>query len=259
MKYIQLKGFFVTSIIYIISINNILAAYPPNYEVALKLFKEKKYEESLTKIREVFDSYRKSLEFRLLAASNYIELNNLENAMAHLKYAKQDHPNSYEVNILMSEIFNRLNQYENSIKILNQASQNIIDINQKKIIFFQLAKTYYLLKNYNLARKNLETLIAQYPDFDSAIYLDGLIYLNQNNLEFAEIRFRSLLSLKKLDLEIQKKTYNNLGVIYLKNSLKYPKESSEFKENSKIAKQYFDMSLKLDPQYTIAKKNIEEY
>lgn len=256
MKAIQIKSFLII-FIYISFINRILGAYPPNYDIALKLFQERKYEESLNKIREVFDNYKNSLEFRLLAASNYIELNNLENAMAHLKYANRDHPNSYEVYILMSEIFNKMNQFDNSIRILMNASQNFKETNQRKLVSLQLAKTYYLLKDYSLARKNLETLIAQYPDFDFAIYLDGLIYLNQNNIEFAELRFRSLLSLKKLNPEIQKRTYNNLGVIYLQYSSQYPRESIKYKENLKIAKHYFDKALKLDPNYLVAKKNLE--
>jgi len=52
-------------LINIIFVGNILSAYPPNYESAMELFMNQKYEESLNKIREVFDNYRNSLEFRL--------------------------------------------------------------------------------------------------------------------------------------------------------------------------------------------------
>lgn len=256
MKAIQLKYYFAILFIYLFSINKILGAFPPNYEVALKLFQEKKYEESLNKIREVFDNHRNSLELRLLAASNYIEINNYENAIAHLRYAIQDHPNSYEAYLLLSEVYNQINQYQNSILFLTKASQVLKANHERKIILYQLAKTYYLAKDWKNAKKIIENLIAIAPDYDLAIYLDGLIYLNQKNYELAEFRFKSLLSLKNLNQELKKRIYNNLGVIRLSTANQYSKDSNDYKDTIKEAKEYFMKALNLDPDYEIANQNL---
>ncbi|MFN3603624.1 MAG: tetratricopeptide repeat protein [Leptonema sp. (in: bacteria)] len=259
MKIISIRLYIIIFFSYLVFINRILAAYPPNYEEALGLFKEKKYEESLNKIREVFDNYKNSLEFRLLAASNYLELKNFPNALAHLKYASQDHPNSYEVYILMSEVYNASEQYQNSLQILNMANQIFKEENQKKLIFFQFAKTYYLMANNSQSRKYIENMIARFPSFAPAIYLDGILYLKEKNYELAEFRFKSLLSLKNLDPDLKKRVYNNLGFIYSINLVKLPDASKEYKENFKLAKEYFKMATQIDPNYSIAKQNLEKY
>lgn len=253
---IQFKLYFTSVFIYLFFISKILGAFPPNYEIALKLFQEKKYEESLNKIREVFDLHRNSLELRLLAASNYIELNKLENALAHLRYALQDHPNSYEVYLLLSEVYNQTNQYQNSILLLTKAFQILKENQEKKIMLYQIAKTYYLAKDWKNAKKSIENLIAIAPDYDLAIYLDGLIYLNQKNYELAEFRFKSLLSLKNLEPELKKRIYNNLGVIRFNSANQFLKDSNDYKESIKEAKEYFMKALNLDPDYEIANQNI---
>jgi len=233
-------------LINILFVGNILSAYPPNYESAMESFMNQKYEESLNKIREVFDNYKNSLEFRLLAAANYIELNNYDNALAHLRYAMNDHPDSYEVSILMSEVYIRKKQFNNATNLLYQAYNQFKNDKQKDIqIRYQIAKASYFAKNYQAARKQLETIIAQNPTFMPAFYLDGLIYLQQNNYELAQFRFNAITSLKEVDKDLLKKVYNNLGVL----------QELAAKNNQEAIK-YYKKALSIDPNYDIAKSNL---
>jgi len=232
--------------VYILFVGNILSAYPPNYESAMELFINQKYEESLNKIREVFDNYKNSLEFRLLAAANYIELNNYDSALAHLKYAMSDHPDSYEVYILMSEVYIRKKQFNNATNLLYQAYNQFKNDKQKDIqIRYQIAKASYFAKNYQLARKQLETIIAQNPTFMPAFYLDGLIYLIQNNYELAQFRFNAITSLKEADKDLLKRVYNNLGVLQEITT-----------KNNQQAMKYYKKALSIDPNYELAKSNL---
>lgn len=257
MRFIYSKTY-IMLLIYLLIVGKILSAYPPNYEEALELFKQSKYEDSLIKIREVFDNYRNSLEFRLLAASNYIELEDYNSALAHLKYASQDHPNAYEVYLLMSEVYLKNKQFNKSLNILYNAYEQFKTDKQKdSAIRFQIAKVFYLSNNLNASRKQLEIIIAQNPTYVPAFYLDGVIYLLQKNYDLAEFRFNAILSLKDLDKSLLKKVYNNLGYIkeiQAKNFLVNSKEYSEYLNESK---NYYKKALELDYSYQIAKMNLE--
>ncbi|GIX42175.1 MAG: hypothetical protein KatS3mg129_1908 [Leptospiraceae bacterium] len=262
MKVLKIKKF-ILIMIYILFVGKILSAYPPNYENALELFKNHKYEESLNKIREVFDNYKNSLEFRLLAASNYIELNDYNSALAHLKYALEDHPNSHEVYILISEVNLRKKQYNTALNILYKAYEQFkLDKEKETLIRLQIAKIFYISQNYRAARKQLETIIAQNPTYAPAFYLDGIIYLIQKNYDLAEFRFNAILSLKKVDNNLMKKVYNNLGFIKEIQSKNYNQESLEYLDLTKEAIKFYKDALKIDSEYQIAKTNllrIEKY
>lgn len=244
-------------LVYFLFINKILSAYPPNYEESLELFRQKKYEESLQKIREVFDNYRTSLEFRLLAASNYLELNDIPKALAHLNYAQMDHPNSWEIVLLLSEAYIRNHQYNIALKILYTGLENFK--NEKKIhnlLRYQLAKTFFSMNKYEKARQQLEYIIYNDPYNDKALFLDGVIYILQKNYELAEFRLKSILHVSNLDVDMIAKVYNNLGVI---KEIYYNQmgDNSVLRDNlKKEALSYYNRAVELNTNYTVAKENL---
>ncbi len=247
------KNIIIVFLIYVTYVGKILSAYPPNYEEALKLFQEKKYEESLNKIREVFDNYKNSLEFRLLAASNYIELKDYNNALAHLKYALVDHPDSVEVYILMSEVDLKINQISNSLNILYKAYEQFKqDKIKTHLIRYQIARIFYFTKKFEKSRQQLEILIAENPYNYNALFLDGIIYLQEKNYELSEFRLKSITTLKKVDPETLKKVYNNLGFIQEIYALN--QEKPDIYRNN--ARNYYKKSLEIDPHYVYAINNL---
>ncbi|MCS7205194.1 MAG: tetratricopeptide repeat protein [Leptospiraceae bacterium] len=242
---------------FMIFINNLLSSYPPNYEDALKLFQKKEYEASLYKIREVFDSYRNSLEFRLLAASNYLELKDYKNALAHLKYASIDHPNSVEVMILFADVYNQMGQWNQALQALEKAmSLAKQDKTKEKHLRYYYAKTFYYSKNYERAKKITEALIAEDSNFLEALYLDALIYLAKKNFELAEFRFRTILSHSKIEKDLARSIYNNLGYIQEVYAQNQPKNSKEKNSFLREAKRYYELALQIQNDYSIAQDNL---
>ncbi len=233
-----------------------LFAFPPNYEEALDLFYRKNYTQSLQKIREVFDNYRNSLEFRLLAASNYLELNDLYNSKRHLDYALQDGLNDIKIFILYSEILSRNKNINESFFKIQQGLQNPnLIIENKNLLMYFLARLYFVNNDYNGARKVIEQIVSVSPNYIPALYLDGLIYLIQKNYDFAEVRFKSILLLESHNLEFDKKIYNNLGFIYEQKAYKFERNSNEYKKNLNLATKYYELAYVLDPEYEVAKIN----
>lgn len=243
--------------IYFLFVSKILSAYPPNYEESLELFKQGKHEESLQKIREVFDNYKNSLEFRLLAASNYIELKDMQKALAHLNYAQIDHPNSWEVYILMSEIYIKNNQPNLALKVLYAGIEKFNSDKKINHLFrYQIAKSFYTSNNYAKARQQLEYIISNEPANEKALYLDALIYMIQNNYELAEFRFKSLLYTSPNDKIILAKVYNNLGVIKELSFKQQPENSITKLDLKKEAINYYNKALEIESNYILAKDNL---
>ncbi len=256
LKYIHCKRL-IFILLYFLFIGKILSAYPPNYEESLKLFRQNRYEESLQKIREVFDDYKNSLEFRLLAASNYLELNDINKALAHLNYAQMDHPNSWEVPILLSEVYIKNKQPNLALRVLYPSIEKFKNDKKLNNLFrYQIAKSFFVMNNFEKARQQLEFIISNDPTNGNALFLDGLMYFLQNNYELAEFRFKSILYLSNIDRELLLKVYNNLGVIKEIGFKKLPENSILRADFKKEAMNYYNKALEIESNYPIAKENL---
>lgn len=237
----------------------VFSSYPPNYMEALQLFEKNRFEESLQKIREVFHDHSTSLELRLLAAANYLQLKDYKNAMAHLRYAQKDHPYALEVPLLMAEVFMANQQYQEALKLLGKVSGNTKDTSKALHIRYLIAKAYYHQRNFARSKQILEAILSDDPNYLEAIYLDGLIYLQQRKYDLAEFRWKGLLSHPKVTVPLLVLVYNNLGYVKEIQVSKVPETTQEYKTNIEEAKKYYEFAHKLDPGYPVAQQNRERW
>lgn len=184
--------------------------YPPHYEEALLQYHKGRYEDSLETIRSVFDNYRTSRELRMLAAANYIHLNNYSSAEAHLTTALRDHPASHEIYAMLASMYRTQGDYNKSVKMVQKAVDGDADnvgYNLEKV------RILYLMKKYDDARGVLERILSAHADSSEAVYLDGLIFMRQGRWDNAVFRFRQALKLIRNPGHVNflADLYNNLG------------------------------------------------
>lgn len=239
---------FLNALIFFISP---LLAVPPEYAEALKLYRSGQYDQSLELIRSVFDANRGSLELRMLAAANHHRLGNRDSAMAHMMYAMKEHPDQPGPGLYLAALQREKGDTARALELMRRTAGRFPD---EHWVRYELAATFFELKKYADARRQLEAIIAKNPNFFPAIYLDGLIYLVEGSYETADFRFKNALRIKMIDKEWTKRLYNNLGIVNEKLAETNPAQKEE---KLNLARQYYRKALQLDGEYAIAKSNLE--
>ena len=179
------------------------------YDEALKLYINSKYNESLVKIRSIIDSNKKSLDLRILAAQDYIALNQLSTAYSHIITALQFHPHNIGAVLYQLKILRLQSKFNKALNIANSEAHFLKNSPELNL---EIAIIYYELNNKPYARDYIQKTLATDPSNYHAIYLDGLIYLKDKQVDIAEFRFRNALALKPIDKNLLIALYNNLAL-----------------------------------------------
>jgi len=202
--------FFIFFLSVILSLPVVGQNYPDGYTEALEAFQRKDYNASLESVRSYFDPASKSYEFRMLAASNYMNLGNYETAITHLSYCRTENPLRAEPLLLTAVALRKSgNLYGAAREIIqgiNRYPQNV----QFRI---EMARVYFLLSKFPEARAQLDVALKLHPNHLHAMYLDGLIFIKQGRYEEAEFRLKNVLGMKSLSVSLLPPLHNNLGLV----------------------------------------------
>ena len=228
----------------------------PEYSEALKKYQAGQYEESLNLIRSVFDANRKSQRLRMLAAANYLAQGNIQSAKDHLLFCIQDHPKSAAPRALLASLYRQQGNPQKSLKIAAQAIRQTGDSPGLRL---ELASSYLALRNYKAAHAHLARAVALDPESFHAIYIDGLVYLAEGNLDNAEFRFRNALELPVPGKSTLAALYSNLGYVIEK---KADRTKAEGKTNRAMlsyseARRLYKQALEILPAYKKAASHLK--
>ena len=201
---------------------NIEGEEPKEYRQALDFYLKAKFQDSLEKIRSIFEEHKNRMSLRILAAANYIALGKSSQAMSHIQAARRIHPQRFEPRLFYIRILRAQKKYYEAIAAARRAIQ---DIGEAPGLFLEIAAVYYELQSYPKARAQLQRALELDPQNYYAFYLDGLLFLQEGRYELAEFRLRNALALKPKHKEDLKLVYNNLALALEKKRGKSGKKS----------------------------------
>ena len=220
----------------------------PRYKEAVQLFQQGKHEDSLEAIRSVFDDYKSSYEFRMLAAANYLEQGQYDSAVSHLRYCMKDHPDRAEPHALLAAVYRRSGQPKKALAHIRDVIRKYPDSIQ---IRWEAALSYMALESVAPARTHVSKILSSDPNHFGALYLDGVLYLKAGDLENAEFRLRNAARIGTSDKNLQFGLLNNLGLTlsllaartdgsrrdaYLEQAREYLEKASELRPNDPALK-----------------------
>lgn len=237
-------------------VSAVFAEAPAGYSEALSLYTKGKYEESLAKIRSIFDENKTSLHLRLLAAANHMRAGRGNDGWAHLVYATKDHPDQAGPMAFMAAYFRKQGQTGEAIAWIGRA----IATDPKSTLYkMEAARIYYKAGQYAQARKFTDEVLSQSPGHQEALALDALIFLRQGNPSDAVFRFRQALKQPATSKTALSNVYNNMGVALRKSAEVLDKSGSpgEAAARRTEAVEMFIKALELNPENTFAKANKE--
>ena len=222
----------------------LFAELPPRYGEALKAYDAGKYEESLEIIRSVFDDYKSSYEFRMLAAADYYHLGNLNSAMAHLDYARKDHPERVDLRLMTAGILRSSGLFTKALEVLKEPG---VPVAETRPLQMEEARIHYVRKNYAGAARVAREILAADPNYFDAVVLEGLLFIQEKKWDAAEFRFRHALRLPHRAGRERAMILNNLGFVLEKEAVALPAgEGERSRSMQQKAAEYFDRALQED-------------
>ena len=184
--------------------------FPSGYDDALKQFQQKKYDNSLEIIRLNFQPESQSYEFRMLAAANYLNLANHQQALQHLNFCRREHTDRSEPITLTAVILRKSgNLYGAAREIIAGLARFPDDVPLR----MEMSRVYFLLGKYPQARLQLDLILKSDPYNIHAIYLDGLIFIKERRFDEAEFRLSNVLGMKAVPFYLLPSLHNNLGFV----------------------------------------------
>jgi predicted Zn-dependent protease len=229
---------------------------PAWYAEALSLYNQKKYNESLEKVRAVFEEFSGSYYLRMLAAANHLGLGNFDGALAHLRAAEKLFPERFEIQMMNASVFRAAGKPNQAISSLQKA----LSLNgPAQKIRLEEARIYYENSQFAKARTETEALLAADAKNSEAIYIDALIFARQSKWESAEFRFRQLLQMGGLPAVYSADLYNNLGYTLENISIQNRKAGNAEEANryKTEAVSFYKKTLQTDAGHLSAKANLE--
>lgn len=193
----------------------LLAEAPQGYSEALGLYGQGKYEESLAKVRSIFDANRGSLHIRMLAAANHARMGRFQDAATHLQYAVKDHPDSAPAFAMLAAVYRRTGNFGDAQALIGKA----VALDGKNLDYrMESARIYYKSGAYAQARRVIGEILAQQSTHQEALALEGIILLQQGDAETAAFRLRHALMQKGGSKAFVSDIYNNMAVALRKNA-----------------------------------------
>ncbi len=228
----------------------------PGYTDALSLYSSGKFNDSLEKVREIFATHSGAYELRLLAAANYNKLGDFNSAVAHLNYSIQDYPARYEPRLILAGILRKQKLYSRAIYMARSA---LPLTNDKLPLQMEVARSFYLARNYPAAQKTVDDIIALDVNYFEAIYMDGLLYLRKNKFESAEFRLKQALQYAPINSPVRDDLMNNLGYSIEQNAIVALKNGDAQKATAMFqeAVKYYKDALRLNKNNARASFNLK--
>lgn len=228
--------------------------FPPKYEEALKIYNGGNYEKSLEVIRSVFDDYKQSHEFRMLAAANYYKLGNTSSAIAHLEFCEKDHPDMIPVKIMLAGIQRESGLYTAALATLKRGldqSPGNVDLLLEEV------KVQYKRGSLGQAKRTNEMVLSKDPNNFGAVVNEGILFLKAGKYEASEFRFRQALQIPHRAGKERASVLNNLAYSIIKQILVGKVTDPARREEMKVeAISLLEKAAKEDPALSNARENM---
>ncbi|MGL4369133.1 MAG: tetratricopeptide repeat protein [Spirochaetota bacterium] len=186
-----------------------------DYNQALELFKQAKYQESLTAVAGSLDVAKdndpasENYQLRFLAAHNHRKLGNTVSAAAHFQKCAEIKPGASEPLIELSFIMIDTGKYKESIAF----ARKVISLDAKNATgYYLLGLSLYKQGAYWGAKESLEKALALDPEMYTAWNTQGLVLMALKKYPDANTAFSAALAMNPGTAEI----LNNLAVSYAK-------------------------------------------
>ncbi|MCX7678754.1 MAG: tetratricopeptide repeat protein [Spirochaetes bacterium] len=232
------KGLLIIFPVYIFLSKAVFASY----EDALKLFDEKKFQESLKLIAAELDVKKDSdpsspnYKLRFLAAHNHWKLGNYEPSLLHFKKCMQIRPHSEEPYIDASLMLLSAKKITDAEEIVKRG----LEVKKSPMLYYVYGKIAAKNENFWKAKELFEKAISLDPDLYPAYNSLGIVLMKLNKPSEANTAFSAALSLSPNSAEI----LNNLGYSFMVLR-KYD-----------VSIKYFEKALLLSPENDIIKLNL---
>ena len=178
------------------------------------LWKERKYEESIIKLKEEIISFPQRIDIYVIMGWDYLALRQYNNALDISKKGLAVSPNDNRLHLNLGESYFNLRQYNSSVYHLQKYLAANPQSYKKAYIFFLMGLAYYRLKQYNLADISLSTAIYYKPNSARYITQLGLIKekLNENKKALSFFEKALVLNPGNLDALNGKKRIEKIAI-----------------------------------------------
>jgi tetratricopeptide (TPR) repeat protein len=204
---------------------------------AEKLFNERKYNECINVLNEIFKIDPMDLESNLLLGKVYLARGENENAINQFQKVLTINPDSAVTIYWLGLSYVRSGDFETAFPLLKQAESLDENFPEPKLT---IAELYLRTGKRVEGIKMLEMLIEKWPDFVPSYHLLGTFYLSRNLPEEALETFKII---EKVAPE------NPLGPYYVGSVLRLMDKNEEAKTN-------FEKALVLSPDYIKALEQV---
>ncbi len=232
------KGILIPLILLIVS----MPLYASSYEDALRLFQEKKYQESLDLIAELLSVDRDmepdspNYKLRYLAAHTHWKLGNHKSAITHFKKCMEIRKDDVDPCIDLSLMLIELKRYGDARIFANMG----LKIKEDPMLYYVLGRAALGYKNYPRAKEFLEKSISINPELYLSYNHLGIVLMKLKKYSHANTAFSAALALMPDSPEIM----NNIAL-----SLEIEKKYDE-------AYDYLKKANTLSPDNSIILKNL---
>jgi len=196
----------------------ILAASVPvfaDYNQALDLFKEAKYQDSLKAVADALDVTKdtdpasQNYQLRFLAAHNHRKLGNLPSSILHLQRCAEIKPAAVEPLIDLAFVMIDAGRYKEA----SAYAQKAVTIDGKNAMgFYLLGLSQYKQGSFWGAKEYLEKALSIDPELYMAWNTQGLVLMSLKKYPDANTAFSTALAMSPDTAEV----LNNLAVCYAK-------------------------------------------
>lgn len=199
----------------IFAVVSLIAAFPvfADYNSALNLFSQGKYEESLKIIGQELDASldmtadSPNYKLRFLAAHNHWKMKRYENAMSHIGRCLQIKPDDTNAMIDAGLIYSDWNKFKDALRIGQKLAEKE---KNNPAGYYLIGKARYGLENYWGAKELYEKATSIDFNFYPAWNELGKTLMMLKKYPEAEIAFSTALSIKPGSYEVM----NNLAACY---------------------------------------------
>jgi tetratricopeptide (TPR) repeat protein len=206
-----------------------------SYEEAVKLFEEKKYEESLNILADILvvdDDMKEgspNYKIRFLAAHNHWKLGNAKSVIAHLRRCMDINPATPDPYIDLGIYFLENKRYGDAVTIAEEG----LKVKEDHMFFWILGRVAMAHKDYIRAKELFEKVNTMNPEFYVSYNDLGITLMKLKRYGEADAAFSVALAIKPDSAEIN----NNMALCYFmaekyKEALTYAEKAAELNPES---------------------------
>ena len=206
-----------------------------SYEEAVKLFEEKKYEDSLKILADILvvdDDMKEgspNYKIRFLAAHNHWKLGNAKSVIAHMRRCMDINPTTPDPYIDLGIYFLENKRYGDAVTI----SEEGLKVKEDHMFYWILGRVAMARKDYTRAKEFFEKGNTMNPEFYISYNDLGITLMKLKRYGEANAAFSVALAIKPDSAEIN----NNMALCYYmtekyKEALNYAEKAAELNPES---------------------------